>query len=85
MTTKLSAAQWEALGWAASATGGWPRAAASERSWAIRSYRALERRNLVGEFGSKDVRGGRRVNFRATEAGSELWRSHDGAEAGGGQ
>lgn len=46
----MTEAQQIALDFARSDAGGWPRAKASPRSWAIRSYRALERRGLVREI-----------------------------------
>lgn len=56
-----------ALECARSNEGGWPRAKASERSFAIRSYRALERRGIVREVieDAKLVRGELRLHFVA--------------------
>jgi hypothetical protein len=69
--------QQTALEWAASETGGWPRAMANESSWVIRSYRALERRGLVKEIAedAKEVRGELRLHFVATDEGRNLLRS----------
>lgn len=68
---KLTEEQWTALQFSASDDGGWPRAKANERSWVVRSYRALERRGLVVEkavpAGMKKAQG--RLNFIATDAG----------------
>jgi hypothetical protein len=67
----LTEAQFTALEYAASPAGGWPRAKANERSWVIRSYRALERRGLVEEIeaDAKIVRDELRLHFVATPAG----------------
>jgi hypothetical protein len=63
----LNEAQQTALEFARTAQGGWPRAKANGHSWAIRSYRALERRGLVQEIkeDAHEVRGEMRLHFVA--------------------
>lgn len=63
----MSPEQHLALEYACSPNGGWPRAIANERSWVIRSYRALQRRGLIVEVPA-DAKDGR-LHFVATEAG----------------
>ena len=74
MVSPLNENQRTSLEYAASDVGGWPRAKANERSWIIRSYRALERRGLVREvLADQQVVGGHlRLHFVATDAGREL-------------
>lgn len=71
MTARLSDPQIEALAHACTSDGGWPRAKANDRSWAIRSYRALERLGLVVEVEERLVRGDLRIRFLASDAGHE--------------
>lgn len=65
---RLNEQQRTALDYAESPEGGWPRAKANDRSWAIRSYRALERRGLVREIKEDAKIMGRdlRLHFVAT-------------------
>lgn len=68
--------QIDALKFAAWGRGAFPRARASKLSWAIRSYRALERRGLVREVGTvDDYFGVERVHFVATEAGCLIYNN----------
>jgi hypothetical protein len=77
---KLTYDQETALEYAASEGGGWPRAKANERSYVIRSYRALERRGLVVEIpqDAQEVNSQWRLHFVITEAGRRALENRDG-------